>query len=254
LSKPVTIFTDALSVSPILIRGWRVGSKKRIAKAAVARLCAYSRALNGLDREGVEIISSDELGERTGYSAPQIRKDLSCFGEFGKVGRGYYVKKLKEAICQILGTNRMWNVALVGAGNLGSALLAYTGFRERGFKIVAVFDNDLRRIGKKWEDVILQDISEMPEKIKEQNIQIGIIAVPAEEAQQVADMLVFGGIRAILNFAPARIVVPDHVELRTADLSSELECLSYFLTNVAAVWTEALEKRKVANGEENNTS
>ena len=231
-----------------------MGSKKRIAEAAVARLCAYSRALDELDREGVEIISSDELGERTGYSAPQIRKDLSCFGEFGKVGRGYYVKELKEAVRQILGTDRTWNVALAGAGNLGSALLAYPGFRESGFKIVAVFDNDLRKVGKKWEDVILQDISEMPEKIKEQNIQIGIIAVPAEVAQQVADVLVLSGIRAILNFAPARIVVPEGVGLRTADLSRELECLSYFLTNEAAFRTGVLEKRKITNGEEDKAS
>jgi redox-sensing transcriptional repressor len=231
-----------------------MGYKKRIAEAAVARLCSYNRALDELDREGAEIISSDELGERTGYNAAQIRKDLSCFGEFGKVGRGYYVKELKEAISQILGIHRTWNVALVGAGNLGSALLAYPGFRERGFKIVAVFDNDLRKIGKKWEDVTLQDISEMSEKIKEQDIQIGIIAVPAEVAQQVADMLVFSGIRAILNFAPARIVVPEGVELRTAELSSELECLSYFLTNVAAIRTEVLRKEKVANGEEDKAS
>jgi len=227
--------------------------KKRIAEAAVARLPTYNRALDELDRKGVEIISSDELGERVGYSAAQIRKDLSCFGEFGKVGTGYYVKDLKEAISQILGIDRTWNVALVGAGNLGSALLAYPGFRERGFRIVAVFDNDLRKIGKKWENVILQDISEMPEKIKEQDIQIGIIAVPAKVAQQIADMLVLSGIRAILNFAPARIVVPDGVELRAADLSRELERLSYFLTNEAAIRTEALQKGKVASGEEDKT-
>jgi len=231
-----------------------MGWKKRIARAAVVRLCAYSRALDELNREGVEIISSDELGERTGYSAAQIRKDLSCFGEFGEVGRGYYVKELKEAVAQILGIDRTWNVALVGAGNLGSALLAYPEFREHGFRIVAVFDNDLRKIGKKWEDVILQDISEIPEKIKEQDIQIGIIAVPAEVAQQVADMLVLSGIRAILNFAPTRIVIPEGVELRTADLSRELECLSYFLTNVAAVRTEAFEERKAANNEEDKVS
>ena len=228
--------------------------KRRVAEAVVARLSTCCRALDELDREGVEIISSDELGERAGYSAAQIRKDLSSFGEFGKVGKGYYVKELKETICQILGIDRTWNVALAGAGNLGSALLAYPGFKERGFKIVAVFDNDLRKIGKKWENIILQDVSEMTEKIKEQDIQIGIIAVPAEVAQQVADMLVLSGIRAILNFAPTRIVVPEGVRLRTADLSRELECLSYFLTNVAAVTTEALRKEKVANGEEDKAS
>ncbi|MFQ6067269.1 MAG: redox-sensing transcriptional repressor Rex [bacterium] len=231
-----------------------MSDKRKIAEAAIARLSTYNRALDELDREGVEIISSDELGERSGYSAAQIRKDLSCFGEFGKAGRGYYVKELKEVISQILGVDRTWNVALVGAGNLGSALLAYLGFRERGFKIVAVFDNDLRKIGKRWENVVLQDISEMPEKIKEQDIQIGIIAVPAEVAQRVADMLVFSGIRAILNFAPTRIVVPDHVRLRTADLSRELECLSYFLTSEAVFGTEALEKRRVGNDEEDEVT
>ena len=218
--------------------------RKRIAEPAVARLPTYNRTLDELVGEGVEIISSDELGERVGCSAAQIRKDLSCLGEFGKAGRGYYVRELKKAISQILGIDRTWNVALVGAGNLGSALLAYPGFRERGFRILAVFDNDLLKIGKKWEDVILQDISEMPEKIRERDIHIGIIAVPAEAAQQVADMLVLGGVRAILNFAPARIVVPQGVRLRTADLSRQLECLSYFLTNEAAVGTEALQQNK----------
>ncbi len=218
--------------------------KRRVAEAVVARLSTCCRALDELDREGVEIISSDELGERTGYSAAQIRKDLSSFGEFGKVGKGYYVKELKETICQILGIDRTWNVALAGAGNLGSALLAYPGFKERGFKIVAVFDNDLRKIGKKWENIILQDVSEMTEKIREQDIQIGIIAVPAAVAQGVADMLVFNGIRAILNFAPTRIVVPEGVRLRTADLSRELECLSYFLTSETPVRTEVPEKRQ----------
>lgn len=218
--------------------------KRRVAEAVVARLSTCCRALDELDREGVEIISSDELGERAGYSAAQIRKDLSSFGEFGKVGKGYYVKELKETICQILGIDRTWNVALAGAGNLGSALLAYPGFKERGFKIVAVFDNDLRKIGKKWENIILQDVSEMTEKIREQDIQIGIIAVPAAVAQGVADMLVFNGIRAILNFAPTRIVVPEGVRLRTADLSRELECLSYFLTSETPVRTEVPEKRQ----------
>jgi len=119
---------------------------------------------------------------------------------------------------------------------------------------VAVFDNDLRKIGKKWEDVVLHDISEIPERAKEEEIQIGIIAVPAEAAQRVANMLISSGIRAILNFAPVRIVVPEDVELRSAELSSELECLSYFLTNDKAVGDEPLGKREVTSGEEDKTS
>ena len=228
--------------------------KKRIAQTVVPRLSTYNRVLDKLYKEGVEIISSEELGERTGYSAAQIRKDLSFFGEFGQVGKGYYVKELKDSISQILGLDRTWKVVLVGAGNLGSALLAYPGFRERGFKIVAVFDNDLRKIGKKWEDVVLHDISEIPERVKEEEIQIGIIAVPAEAAQRVANMLVSSGIRAILNFAPVRIVVPEDVELRSAELSGELECLSYFLANDKAVGDEPLGKRAVSSGEEDKTS
>lgn len=224
--------------------------KRRVAQTVVPRLSTYNRVLDKLCREGVEIISSEGLGEKTGYNAAQIRKDLSFFGEFGQVGRGYYVKELKDAISQILGLDRTWKVALVGAGNLGSALLAYPGFRERGFKIVAVFDNDLRKIGKKWEDVVLHDISEIAEKVKEKEIQIAIIAVPAEAAQQVANMLVFSGIRAILNFAPARIVVPEDVELRSAELSGELECLSYFLTNEKAVGNEPLGKGKVTSSQQ----
>jgi len=231
-----------------------VNWKKRIAQTVVPRLSTYNRVLDKLYRKGVEIISSEELGERTGYSAAQIRKDLSFFGEFGQAGKGYYVKELKDAISQILGLDRTWNVALVGAGNLGSALLAYPGFKERGFKIVAVFDNDLRKIGKKWEDVVLHDISEIEEKVKEKEIQIGIIAVPAEAAQRVVNMLVSSGIRAILNFAPVRIVVPEDVELRGAELSSELECLSYFLTNEKKVGNEPLGRRKVTSGEEDKTS
>ena len=224
--------------------------KKRIAQTVVPRLSNYNRVLNRLHKDGVEIISSEELGERTGYSASQIRKDLSFFGEFGQVGRGYYVKELESAISQILGLDKTWKVALVGAGNLGSALLAYPGFRERGFRIVAVFDNDLRKIGKKWEDVVLHDISEIEEKVKEEDIQIGIIAVPAEAAQLVASILVSSGIRAILNFAPVRIVVPEDVELRSAELSSELECLSYFLVNEEAVEDEPFEKREATSSEE----
>ncbi len=228
--------------------------KKRIAQTVVPRLSTYNRVLDKLDGEGMEIVSSEELGEMTGYSAAQIRKDLSFFGEFGSVGKGYYVKELKDAISKILGLDRTWNVALVGAGNLGSALLAYPGFKERGFEIVAVFDNDLRKIGKKWEDVTLRDISEIEEEVKEKDIHIGIIAVPTEAAQRVANVLISSGIRAILNFAPVRIVVPEDVELRSTRLSSELECLSYFLTNDKALGDEPSRKREVTNGEEDETS
>lgn len=208
-------------------------SRKRIAAVTIGRMSIYARALQKLQNSGVELLSSEELGDRIGCSGAQIRKDLSCFGEFGESGKGYYVKDLKEAIFRILGLDKCWNVALVGAGQLGSALLAYPGFHERGFDIIAVFDNDIRKIGKKWENVVIQDISELIDTIKEREIKIGIITVPPQISQEIADMLVSGGIRAILNFAPARLIVPDGVELRNADLTTEFECLSYFLTHNA---------------------
>lgn len=210
-------------------------ARRKIPEAAIARLSVYARTLRKLHRDGVEVISSDELGEKTGGSGAQVRSDLSFFGEFGKTGRGYYVRDLEDCISRILGIDRRRYVALVGVGQLGSALLSYPGFRERGFHVIAVFDNDLRKMGKKWEDVSVQDMSELPATVKERDIRIGIIAVPAEVCQKIADMLVSAGVRAILNFAPAKITVPEGVELRNADLSAELECLSYFLASEAGV-------------------
>jgi len=207
-----------------------MSDKKKIPEAAIIRLSIYNRALGKIEKQGVEIISSDELGDRVGCSAAQIRKDLSCFGEFGEVGKGYFVRDLRDAISRILGVDRKWNVALAGAGHLGPALLAYPGFREQGFNIVAVFDNDLSKIGKKWEGIVIQDTSELPKTVKEQDIRIGIIAVPTQVSQEIVDTLTSCGVRAILNFAPVSITVPEGVELRNVDLSTELECLSYFLT------------------------
>ena len=222
-----------------------MGNKRIIAKVVITRLSIYNRALSEIKKEGVEIISSDELGDRVGYSAAQIRKDLSCFGEFGEIGKGYFVRDLKDAISRILGVDRKWNVALAGAGHLGSALLAYPGFRQRGFNIVAVFDNDLCKIGKRWEDIVIQDMAELPRTVKEQNIRIGIVSALAQVSQEIVDMLVSCGVRAILNFAPVSITVGEGVELRNVDLSTELECLSYFLTNEAEVRTEVLRKIKI---------
>lgn len=226
-----------------------MGDKRKIAEAAIVRLSVYNRALGEMEKEGLEIISSDELGDKIGYHAAQIRKDLSCFGEFGEVGKGYFVRDLRDAISRILGVDRKWNVALAGAGHIGSALLAYAEFRERGFDIVAVFDNDLAKIGKKWEDIVIQDVSELPKTVKEQDIRIGIIAVPPEVSQEIVDTLTSCGVRAILNFAPVSITVGEGVELRNVDLATELEYLSYFLTNEVEVRTEVLRKIKNNNGE-----
>ncbi len=226
-----------------------MSNKKKIAEIVITRLSIYNRTLGELEKEGVEIISSEQLGDKIGCSAAQIRKDLSCFGEFGETGKGYYVRDLKDAISRILGVDKKWKVALIGVGHLGSALLAYPGFKERGFNIVAVFDNDIHKTGKRWEDIIIQDISELPQTIKERDIRIGIIAVPAEVSQEIANKLIACGVRAILNFAPVSISVPEGVELRNANLATELECLSYFLTNEAEVRTDILKKIEKSTGE-----
>jgi len=217
--------------------------KRKLTEVVIARLSVYNRVLGELEEEGIDIVSSEELGVRAGGNAAQTRKDLSYFGEFGETGKGYYVKDLQDAISRILGVDKRWNVALVGVGHLGSALLSYPGFKESGFNIVAVFDNDLRKIGKRWEDITIQDISELQTTVKEKDIRIGIMTVPGTVAQEIADALVAGSIRAIVNFAPARINVPAGVEVRNADLSTELECLSYFLTNEAMVRTGDVKKQ-----------
>ncbi len=226
-----------------------MSDKRKIAEVAITRLSIYNRALGRIEKQGVEIISSDELGDRVGCSAAQIRKDLSYFGEFGEVGKGYFVRDLRDAISRILGVDRKWNVALAGAGHLGSALLAYPEFRQRGFDIVAVFDNDLSKVGKKWEGIVIQDTSELPKTVKEQDIRIGIIAVPTQVSQEIANLFTSCGVRAILNFVPASITVGEGVELRNVDLSTELECLSYFLTNEAEVRTEVYKKIKNTSGD-----
>ena len=206
-------------------------SKKKISEVVIARLSIYRRALARLERNGMETVSSETLGKIVRSSAAQIRKDLSCFGEFGEPGTGYNVILLKDAICHILGIDRIWNTVLVGVGRLGSSLLAYPGFRDRGFKIVAAFDNDVTKIGKKWEDVIIEDIAQLPAVVRKKRIDIAILTVPGEFAQRVADHIILCGISAILNFAPVRVVVPERVRLRNVSFSSELEALSYFLTH-----------------------
>ncbi len=183
------------------------------------------------------------MGDKIGYSANQIRKDLSFFGYFGKTGKGYYVRDLIDAISRILGVDRKWDVALVGAGNLGRALLTYPEFRKRGFYIVAVFDNDLSKVGKRLGDVVIQDISELPKTVKELNIRIGIITVPAQVSQEIANLLTSSRIKTILNFAPSVINVPEGVKLRNTDPCTELECLTYFLTN------ETNMKKKNSSGD-----
>ncbi|NLW25767.1 MAG: redox-sensing transcriptional repressor Rex [Clostridia bacterium] len=201
----------------------------KIPEATIIRLSVYSRYLTQLDKKGIVNISSGEIAEGVGGSPAQVRKDLAYFGEFGTRGVGYNVRDLNQHIIRILGLNKGWKVVIVGAGNLGSALTQYKGFRERGFEVVAVFDNDVNKIGLTLNGVPIFPITKLREVVKEQEARIGIIAVPSKYAQDVADHLVESGVKAILNFAPSVISVPENVELRNVDLAVNLEILTFNL-------------------------
>lgn len=201
----------------------------RVPEATVERLSIYLRSMRGLNE--TRILPSQELADLVGTSDAQVRRDLAYFGEFGVPGQGYRVGKLKEEISRILGVDSTWWIALVGVGNLGAALLAYPGFKRQGLRIKAAFDNDLSKIGKIWQGVRIQDVEKIPEVLPSERIKMGVIATPAGAAQTVADKLIEGGVKGILNFAPVRILIPEGVKLRNVDLSIELGALSYFLGN-----------------------
>jgi len=183
--------------------------------------------LEDLETEGQRTVSSQGLAHQSGVTSAQVRKDLSYFGNFGKRGLGYSVARLRKEIRLILGLNRRWKVALVGAGNIGSALFAYKEFRRQGFDIAGVFDVSPDRVGLRWRDLTIRHVDELPAEVERLGIQIGVIAVPARAAQLVADRLLAAGVRGILNFAHRRIQVPPTVAMRTVNLSIELESLSF---------------------------
>ena len=203
----------------------------KVSESTIKRLSIYLRELKNLSKSHVRFISSQDLSSRLGLSDAQIRKDLSYFGAFGKIGVGYYVEGLKSAIESILGVNsKTWKVAIVGAGKLGSALASYSGFSNRGFEIQACFDNDKNKIGQYLSRVRIEDSSRIKNVIRKRDIKIGIIAVPYDQAQKVADELVKGGVKSILNFAPAKIKTDKIVHVKDVDLSMELEGLSFYLS------------------------
>ncbi len=201
----------------------------KIPEATIVRLSVYSRFLEQADKRGIVTISSGEIAEGVGVSPAQVRKDLAYFGEFGTRGVGYNVKDLLRHTLKILGLNGKWSVVVVGAGNLGSALVSYRGFRERGFDIVGVFDNDLTKIGKRIVNLEVMGTEKIQQVVKEHDAKIGIVTVPTSVAQDVVNLLVKAGIRAILNFAPTVISVPDNVEVRDMDLATRLEILTFQL-------------------------
>jgi redox-sensing transcriptional repressor len=203
----------------------------RVSESTVRRLSLYYRGLSSFEREGYKTISSKDLAKEGRLTPAQVRKDLSFFGSFGTRGLGYPVKELKEKIARILGLNRTWNVALVGVGNLGSALVSYKEFPKQGFNIKLLFDNDQRKTNKNHKGICVFDVKDLTSKLKEHKIDLVILAVPASAAQAVTDDVVSAGVKSILNFAPAHIKVPDDVTLRSVNMAMELEHLSFSLVN-----------------------
>jgi len=196
----------------------------------IGRLPVYLRALTRLLQEGQEVTSSHELGQRLGISSAQIRKDLSHFGGFGKQGTGYQIAYLVEQLRQVLKVNQEWEVVLVGAGDLGSALAHYKGFSNRGFRIAHVFDNSSDKVGKKLGDFTIKPMNELRKIIQDNDIRIAMIAVPAEKAQEVANHLIEAGIRAILNYAPINLNVPSNVHVQYIDPVLHMQRMTYYMT------------------------
>ena len=203
--------------------------KSSIPEVVVARLPIYIQKLNQLMREGRESVSSQEMAGYLGVTSAQIRKDLSLFGGFGKQGKGYDVINLLESLRTILNLNQIWEVVLVGAGNLGQALMSYQGFPRKGFEIVLAFDNDPKVIGQTVAGIKIMDAEEMRHQICPRGIPIAILTVPASMAQETADQLVRCGVKAILNYAPVTLKVPEGVRLVNIDPVLSLQAITYYL-------------------------
>ena len=207
-------------------------SAESVSELTTNRLSVYLRCLNALDGMGVRTVSSQALAEQFHLNAAQIRKDLAYFGEFGVRGVGYYVKELRRHLRQILGIDRGVCVAIMGAGNLGLALADYGGFREEGFEIVAMFDTARDKIGHRSRaGVPIYDLRELRKVVRRERIRIAVVAVPASAAQSVVNTVAAAGIKAVLNFSPGAIKVPEGVKLKSMDLTVSLESLSFFLAH-----------------------
>ena len=202
---------------------------EKIPDIIIGRLPVYLRALQQLSERGILTTSSQELGEIIGISAAQIRKDISQFGEFGKQGTGYSVPFLIERLRDILKVDRVWEIVIVGMGDIGHALARYQGFANRGFHVNMVFDNDPEKIGQKVGDYEIMDTATMAEKLKQNKIKIAMLTVPATAAQEITDQLVKAGVRAILNYAPISLNVPSNVRVQYIDPVAHLQRMTYYL-------------------------
>ena len=202
-----------------------------VPKAVVQRLSLYLRELHHLQRSGQQTVNSSGLGELLGFTDAQVRKDLAYFGQFGHPGVGYRCEELVDAIKGILGTDREWTVAVVGVGNLGRALLGYRGFAHQGFKLVAAFDADPAKVGHVFDGLPVEPLDDLEQIVRDRGVSLGLIAAPAEAAQEVANRLVDAGVQGILNFAPVTLSLPPGVSLVGVDLATELEQLSFSVAN-----------------------
>jgi redox-sensing transcriptional repressor len=210
----------------------RMPKVPKIPPMTVRRLSTYYRILRQLEAQGdTEPLSSERMSQLTGFTAAQVRRDLAYFGSFGKRGVGYDVAELQHSLRSILGIDHPWELALIGAGNLGTAMLSYPGFKAQGFHIVAAFDVDATKHGRRIGSIVVRPMEDLAEVAQELQIQMAILAVPAAGAQQVADAVVQAGIKGILNFAPVQLHVPKHIHVARVDLTIEIEYLSYLLTN-----------------------
>jgi len=203
--------------------------ENKIPRIIIGRLPLYLRALIRLQKDGYGYASSHELGKLLDISAAQIRKDLSHFGELGKRGKGYEIDFLICKLNQILNTENVWKMVVIGAGDLGSGLARYRGFLNRGFQVSAIFDKDPQKVGRKIGNLVAKDIREMNDYVKENEIKIAVLAIPAEYAHDVIDDLVNAGITAILNYAPIYIKTPEGVQIEHIDPAVHLQKLSYFI-------------------------
>ncbi len=202
---------------------------EKIPDIIIGRLPVYLRALQRMADIGLKTTSSQELGEHVGISAAQIRKDISQFGEFGKQGTGYSIEFLIDKLREILKVDRIWDVVIVGAGDMGHALANYQGFKNRGFHVVAIFDNNKEKVGQKVGEFKIEDSENMIEQIKSAGIKIAMLTVPAAAAQGVADKLVQAGVHAILSYAPISLNVPNNVKVQYIDPSTHLQRMTYYL-------------------------
>ncbi len=204
---------------------------RKVAESTVRRLSLYLRFLEEFEEQGIETVSSGALSSRGGTTSAQVRKDLSFFGSFGKRGLGYPVPELADRMREILGLKQRYRVGMIGAGKIGSALVQYRGFKQRGFDIVAIFDRDPAKIGTQWNGLTVLDVAVLEAEVARRSIDMAVLVTPAESAQPVTDRLIALGVKAILNFAPVQLNVPDDVVVKTVNLALELETLSYALAN-----------------------